>query len=81
MEDDEILVVELVADEWQKEDEEEVEMELQMKKEEKGELVKEEEFEVKEEGGNHNVRVPPGQIVLHNNISASRCDPFPPVEV
>ena len=81
VEDDEILVVELVADEWQKEDEEEVEMELQMKKEEKGELVKEEEFEVKEEGGNHNVRVPPGQIVLHNNISASRCDPFPPVEV
>ena len=80
VEDDEILVVELVADEWQKEDEEEVEMELQMKKEEKGELVNE-EFEVKEEGRSHNVRVPPGQIVLHNNISASRCDPFPPVEV
>ena len=73
-EDDEIL--ELVADEWQKEDEEEVEME----KEEKGELVKEEEFEVKEEGGNHNVRVPPEQIVLHNSC-ASRCDPFPPVEM
>ena len=86
VEDVEILVVkeveELVVDEWEKEEdkEEEVEMELQVMQEEKGELVKEEEFKVKEDGGHHNVRVPPEQIVLHNSC-ASRCDPFPPVEM
>ena len=88
VEDGEILVVkeveELVDNEWEKEeakeekldDEEEVEMELQVMQEEK-----EEELEVEKAGGPHNVRVPPEQILFHGNICASRCDPFPPVEV